>query len=80
VLGAVAALTLLLIYGGAYLSLVDRRVSLDNPLAAAEYRVGGAVVSSFFLPAHTVDRLIRPRYWTVGGRSIDPYDFETFQK
>lgn len=74
-------LTILLgLYGWAYLHLVERRVSFDSPYATAEYRIAGPVVKGAFLPAHAVDRLIRPRYWMVGGRAADPYDFQTFTR
>lgn len=76
VLGIVVAVALMLVYCCAYLSLVDRRVSFDSPFATAEYKIGGALASAVFLPAHSVDRLVRPRYWTAGGRAADPYDFE----
>lgn len=73
-------MVVLIVYAAAYLSLVERRVEPWQPRAVAEYKFGGRAVSVLLLPAHLIDRLVRPRYWTTGGRAADPYDYETFIK
>lgn len=80
ILGTVVVVVLLLVYGWAYLSLVERRLTWEKPSATAEYKVPGPLVTTLFWPAHSIDRLIRPKFWTAGGRAADPYDYETFTK
>jgi hypothetical protein len=63
-----AVLMLLSGYAGAYRSLVDRTLTYHQARICgisydATYRVGGSGWTTFFAPAHWLDRHLRPDFW-----------------
>ena len=50
-------------YMGAYYALVKRADSMWRPLPYAEYRRGGDIAEALFLPAHFLDKVLRPNAW-----------------
>jgi hypothetical protein len=59
---------LLLLYGGAYLAMMERFDLGISSIAGEEtpivtYRFGGEWSEGFFTPAHEIDRRVRPDLW-----------------
>jgi hypothetical protein len=57
---------LLLLYGGAYLAMMERRLLLISSVASqvyVDYRYGDEWSEALFGPAHELDRQIRPELW-----------------
>ena len=68
---ALFAFLILTSYAGLYLLLLDpEKWGTSNSAYIWEgrvprYRVGGTAAEYVFQPAHTIDRRLRPNYWTI---------------
>ena len=68
-------LAIMLLYGGAYLGMMERIDLGISSIAGEEtpmvaYRFGGDWSESFFAPAHEIDRQLRPDLWKGERRHV----------
>jgi hypothetical protein len=88
----VILLALLILYGGAYLAMMERTEhhfgvammaegKIGPPSVILDYRIGGEWSRAFFGPAHEADRRLRPDLWRnelrrVKKRNLGPVHVE----